>query len=70
MKEIFKTIKEHFILLLGVGLFVGVFVFTCNDYRCLNISGIDEIVLLAGAIFIVIGFWKAMGIIGNEKKER
>ena len=56
MREIFKIIKENFILLLGTGLFTyGLFGFT--RYKWVY-SGISLILLAIGAILIVIGLIK------------
>jgi len=74
MKEIFKTIKEHSILLLGTGLFAySLFDFRSDSYcdsrlfpsfECINpttyyyYSDANLILLTIGAIFIVIGLLK------------
>jgi len=53
MREIFKVIKECFILILGTGLFTyGLFSFNSDYYVGVNYK------LVIGAIFIVIGLLK------------
>jgi hypothetical protein len=45
MREIFKIIKEHFILLLGTGLFTyGLFSFNSKYYEGIEVHGIPKIV--------------------------
>jgi len=56
MRDLFKTIKENFILLLGTGLFTyGLFGFTRFGYVY---SDTSLILLAIGAILIVIGLLK------------
>ena len=45
MREIFKIIKENFILLLGTGLFTyGLFSFNSSYYEGIEVHGIPKIV--------------------------
>ena len=68
MKEIFKTIKQHFILLLGVVLFIyNAFNFESSTHRLWSFeetypvyyySFLTLILITIGAVLIVIGLLK------------